>query len=338
MADNKITRREFVERTAALGAGLIGAGLLGTSCETVAQQVAPPTPTMSRVALIRSETVMATESQPRLEKVLEMLDTAVCHVFATENVQQAWEKVAAADDVVAIKVNCICSHLSSSVPVVLAVATRLMDLGIPGENIIVFDRSTGELRKAGYEVRTEGEGVRVYGTDGDYDQPINHRSFHHSLSNIITQRASALINVPVVKNHGGAQVTLALKNHYGTIDKPGPYHGNNCDPHIADINDIPIIRNKTRLIVCDATRGCWDGGPGPGAGTIWTYKGIIVGKDPVACDAIGTGIIDAKRAQQGKGPLGGGPGKLPKHINTAAQYGLGTNDRSRIELLEQTLP
>ena len=183
--------------------------------------------------------------------------------------------------------------------------------------------------------------MRIYGTDGDYDEPINHRSFRHRLSKIITQKASVLINMPVLKNHGsaqsGAQVTLAMKNHYGTIDNPGPYHDNNCDPHIADINDIPAIKQKTRLIVCDATRGCWDEGPGPGAGTIWTYKGIIVGKDPVACDTIGTGVIDAKRAEQGKGPLGGGPGQLPKHINTAAGYGLGTNDRAKMNLLEQTI-
>jgi len=332
MTDDKITRREFVQRTAVAGAGLIGAGILGTSPEAAAQQ-AP----VSRVSVIRSESVMANGSSPDGQKVLEMLDIAVRHVFNTDSAEQAWAQVAAADDVVAIKVNCICALLATSVVVVQAVTTRLTDLGIPANNIIVFDRTSGELRKAGFPVQTEGDGVRIYGTDGDYDQPINHRSFHHSLSKIITQKASVIINVPVLKTHGGTGITLAMKNHYGTIDNPGPYHGNNCDPHIADINDIPAIKNKTRLIVADAIRGCWDGGPGPGAGTIWAYKGIIVGTDPVACDTIGTGIIDAKRQEKGRPPLGGGPGKLPKHINTAAGYGLGTNDLAKISLLQRTL-
>jgi len=334
MTDNKITRREFVQRTAVAGAGLIGAGILGTSPEATAQQVGP----VSRVSVIRSESVMANGSSPDGQKVLEMLDAAVRHVFNADSAEQAWAQVAAADDVVAIKTNCICALLATSVPVVQAVCTRLMDLGIPAEHIIVYDRASGELRnKGGFELCKSGPGVRIYGTDGDYDDPINHRSFHHRLTNILTQKASALINMPVLKNHGGAGITLAMKNHYGTIDKPGPYHGNNCDPHIADINDIPAIKNKTRLIVADAIRGCWDGGPGPGAGTIWAYKGIIVGTDPVACDTIGTGIIDAKRQEKGRPPLGGGPGKLPKHINTAAGHGLGTNDLANISLLQRTL-
>ena len=130
-----------------------------------------------------------------------------------------------------------------------------------------------------------------------------------------------------------------MKNHYGSISKPANYHGpkNNCDPYIADINDIPAIRNKTRLIVCDALRGCWQGGPAPQAGDIWAYQGIIVGSDPVACDTVGTWVIDAKRQQQGKDPVSGAMGALPPHINTAARIGLGNNDSARIDLLDETL-
>ncbi len=332
MAGDKLTRREFIQSTIAASAGLAGAAALGTGCRTEAQTATAAGPAMSRVSIIRSETAMATESQPRLDKVLEMLDMAVQHVFSADGAHQAWEQVAASDDVVAIKVNCVDMLLFSSVPVVEAVCIRLMDLGIPARNIIVFDRTSGELRKCGFDVLAEGAAVRVYGTDGDYDEAINHRSFHHRLSKIITQKASAIINIPVLKNHGGAQVTLAMKNHYGTIDQPGAYHGNNCDPHIADINDIPAIKSKTRLIVVDATRGRWEGGS-----PLWTYKGIIVGTDPVACDTIGTGVIDAKRQEKGLPPLGGGPGKLPKHINTAAQLGVGTSDPAQMDVIQQTI-
>jgi len=339
MADDKITRRHFIQQTAAAGAGLIGAGILGVTGARAAQQTPLTAPGVSRIALIRSETVMATESQPRLEKVLEMLDTAVCHVFATDNVQQAWEKVAASDDVVAIKTNCMCILLATSVSLVQGVCTRLMDCGVAAENIIVYEQATGDLLKGGFEPRRSGPGVKYYGVDRDYDEPIVHRSFRDRLGKIITQKASALINMPVLKTHQRAGVTLAMKNHYGSISNPSAYHGphNNCDPYIADINDIPAIKDKTRLIVCDALRGCWQGGPSPHAADIWVYQGIIVGQDPVACDTIGTGIIDAQREQQGKTPIAG-PGQLPAHINTAARIGLGNNDRSRIELLEQTLP
>ena len=339
MADDRITRREFVQRAAVAGAGLIGAGLLGTSYETDAQQASAATPEISRVALMRSETVMATENQPRMEKVLEMLDIGVQHVFNTDNPRDAWQQVAASDDVVAIKPNLMSPLLPASPAVVRAVCARLMDSGVPAENIIVYELDTADLAKVGFEPRRSGPGVRFYGTDGDYDAPLTHRSFHDRLTKIITQKASVIINIPVLKSHQRAGVTLAMKNHYGSIDKPGNYHGkdDNCDPYIADINDIPAIKNKTRLIVCDALRGCWRGGPGPKAGDIWTYKGIIIGRDPVACDAVGTRVIDAKRLEQGQGPVSGSAGQLPAHINTAAALGLGNSDESRIDLLERTL-
>ena len=340
MANDKITRREFVQRTAAAGTGLIGAGIVGMSCEAAAQQTSAAAPGLSRIGLIRSETVMATENQPRVERILEMLDIGVQHVFGTDNPLHAWERVAASDDVVAVKTNCVSFLLPTGVTLVQAVCARLMESGVPAENIIVYEQATGDLAKGGFEPRRSGPGVRFYGTDGDYDAPLTHRSFHDRLTKIITHKASAIINMPVLKTHARAGVTLAMKNHYGSIDKPSNYHGkdNNCDPYIADINDIPAIKNKTRLIVCDALRGCWQGGPSPKAGDIWVYKGIIVGRDPVACDTMGTGIIDAKRQEKGLAPVGDGPGQLPAHINTAAGIGLGNNDRSRIELLEQTLP
>ena len=339
MIPDKITRREFIHRTAAVGAGLIGTGMLGIGGETAAQQAPAVAPGISRIGLIRSETVMAAANQPRVQELLEMLDIGVQHVFGTANPLHAWEQVAASDDVVAIKTNCICFLLSTSVPLVHAVCTRLMDSGVPAENIIVYEQNTRDLLKGGFEPSASGPGVRFYGTDGDYDAPIVHRSFHDRLTKIISQKASVLLNMPVLKTHRRAGVTLAMKNHYGSIDKPSNYHGkdNNCDPYIADINDIPAIKNKTRLIVCDALRGCWQGGPMPQAGDIWAYKGIIVGRDPVACDAVGTRIIDAERLEQGQSAVSGNAGKLPAHINTAGRIGLGNYEQSRIELLEQTL-
>jgi len=40
------------------------------------------------------------------------------------------------------------------------------------------------------------------------------------LSKILTQRSGVLINVPVLKDHDGAGVTIALKNMYGVIHNP----------------------------------------------------------------------------------------------------------------------
>jgi len=53
----------------------------------------------------------------------------------------------------------------------------------------------------------------------------------------------------VLKDHGTAGVTLSMKNHYGSVDNPGSLHGGQCDPYIPELNNVPDIKDKTRLIV-----------------------------------------------------------------------------------------
>jgi len=352
MADHDlISRRSFLQHSAAAGLGIATGLIAGCSTNKPAsatpgipfppvQAASQPTQAIfqqagggqSRVAVVQSPAILVNNAINR-DKCLQMIDVGVQHAFGTADAAQAWGQVAGPDDVVALKVNCISGTLFSNVTVADAICQRLIEAGVVPENIIVFDRTTGELKGRGYPMNNGGPGVQCYGTDGHYSAKLDHRSFKHSLTKIVAEKASVLINVPVLKTHGSAQVTLAMKNHYGTIDKPGPYHGNNCDPHIADINDIPEIKHKTRLIVCDAIRGCFKGGPGPGAGDLFTPMSLIVGQDPVACDTIGTLIIDAERQRRGLGPLGGA-GQLPKHIVTAAGYGLGTNNLQQMNVLE----
>ncbi len=356
MADReKMSRRAFLERTAIAGIGVAAGIAVGSTSDepasaapaaahTPLQQATQlaesavtqaPSSKRSSIAIIHSPSVLVNNKVNR-DKCLQMLDVAVKHVFGTDDAAAAWRQVAKPDDVVAIKVNCISGVLFSNVVLTAAICQRLQEAGVVPENIIVFDRSTGELKGRGFTINRGGPGVQIYGTDGDYSAKFDHRTYKDRLSKIITEKASVIINVPVLKDHGGAQVTLAMKNHYGSIDNPGPYHGNNCDPYIADINDIPEIKDKTRLIVCDAIRGCFQHGPGPNPGDLFTPASLIVGRDPVACDTLGTMMIDAERAKHGLPPLGG-EGKLPKHIVTAAGYGLGTNNLQAMNVLKTSV-
>ena len=98
-------------------------------------------------------------------------------------------------------------------------------------------------------------GVQCFGTDRvDYEQDLAaYGSVGSRLSRILTQRCNVLINVPVLKDHDGAGVTIAMKNMYGVIHNPNKYHPNGCNPYIADLNMLPEIRTGMRLIICDAT-------------------------------------------------------------------------------------
>ena len=82
--------------------------------------------------------------------------------------------------------------------------------------------------------------------------------------------ADHLINIPILKSHG-SYVTLALKNHYGSIAfenyslstmhqffNQGNYAGPldlNKNNILADISNNPHIRDKTRLVIGDGIFG-----------------------------------------------------------------------------------
>lgn len=58
----------------------------------------------------------------------------------------------------------------------------------------------------------------------------------------------------------------------------------------------------------------------------FAYNSLIVSKDPVAADYIGTGILNQERAKRNRPPR-----KVPV-LQRAAKMGLGTNDPEKIEL------
>jgi len=167
------------------------------------------------------------------------------------------------------------------------------------------------------------------------DKVISQGAFRGRLP-VILSYCSAIINVPILKDAAGAGVTISMKNHFGTISNPQECHGNGCDPYIADVNTIPEIRSKQRLIVCDATSACFEGGPGADPRFIWQPNTLLLGTDPVALDTIGAGIIDEKRVQRGL-PTLEAAGRKPKQLASAAARGLGANDPSKIDLLKHSL-
>jgi hypothetical protein len=105
-------------------------------------------------------------------------------------------------------------------------------------------------------------------------------------------------------------------------------HRNNCDPYIAQVNSVPDVKNKTRLIICDALLGQYDGGPG--GAPQWLNNQLIISKDSVAVDYEGLMIIEQKRRDKGLESII----EKAKHIKTASRMGLGTNDPKKIELIK----
>jgi uncharacterized protein (DUF362 family) len=136
----------------------------------------------------------------------------------------------------------------------------------------------------------------------------------------------------VLKDHDLAGVSLSLKNFYGAIHNPNKYHDNNCDPYVADLNTHPYIKNKLRLIICDAITLQYHGGPAYKPQWAVDYRSILLSRDPVAIDRIGARLIEEKRKEKGLSSLKES-GREPLHIATAAGKGLGTDNPDEIEYL-----
>ncbi len=270
--------------------------------------------------------------------VLNLLDRAMQSYFNRNTPAEAWRQVVRPGETVGLKVNCLAGKGgSTSVALVDAICERLQQAGIRQESIIVIDRLNEDLESAGFRPNSRSGRIRYMGNDVlGYEAALSiHGSAGSLLSKTLTQLCDAVINLPVLKDHGIVGVTMALKSMFGVIHNPNKYHTNAGDPYVADVNMLPAIRQKVRLTIADGLTAQYEGGPTYMPQWSWPYSGLLVGQDPVALDTVGWQIIEQKRAEKGMKPLKGMK-REPKYIATAAdpQHRLGTNDPSRIERLE----
>jgi uncharacterized protein (DUF362 family) len=289
---------------------------------------------IARDSLLRSSGSSVVDST----RLLKALDRAMQSLYDCDSPLEAWKRVVKPGEVVGLKVNCLAGRgNSTSVPLVEALCERLQQAGIPKKNIVIWDRLNRDLESAGYRVAAHPDRIRCVGNDtsGYEDELAIYGSAGSLLSTAITRVCDAVINLPVLKDHGIAGVTLALKNMFGAIHNPNKYHVNVGDPYVADVYMLPPIRQKVRLHICDAITAQYEGGPSYMPQWTWPYNGLIVARDPVALDYTGWQIIEQKRSEKGMKALKE-LRREPTYIATAAdtQHRLGTNDPWRIERVE----
>ncbi len=293
-------------------------------------------PTQSRLVVVKDASATNGINSINTSTVQVMVDAGIKALAQLPDVGEAWKSLFPGIDstkTIAIKVNCINSAVPTNPEVTYAVTNGLKQMNFggtffPENNIIIFDRSNGELSNAGYTINTSSTGIRCFGTSasgvgyGSQSYSVNGSS--QKISNILETMADYLINISVLKNHGTAGVTLCLKNHYGTCHAPGSMHGNHADPYIPALNALPAIANKQMVNICDALYGVIVGGPG-GQPQIEPQT-IIMSRDIVAVDYWGREML----SEYGCSTIG-----QAHHVDTAAQapYNLGTNDPQQMEII-----
>jgi len=268
-------------------------------------------------------------------KLLEAaLGAAVARAAGEATPVAAMRKLFKPRDVVGIKVNCLGGRGVSTRPeVALQLAAFLQAAGVAADRIYVWDRTDRELRSAGYTIGA-GPGVRVFGTNEDYDERLvewgpSASRFDRRLANELT----AVISCTHLKDHGLAGASLTMKNWYGAIHNPNKLHDDGCAPYVPHLVACPVIHDKLRLNVLDGAVAQCHGGPGRAPRWAWPYGGFLASTDPVAVDAVARDVLETRRKEVGLPPLAA-EGREPRYIADAARLGLGVADLERIERVE----
>jgi hypothetical protein len=249
----------------------------------------------AKVVLVRNAEVLGPQDKVQEEILTSMLDEAVKSLLGTNGPLEAWQKLVKSSDVVGIKSNAW-ARLPTPRELESAIKRRLLGVGVAEKNIGIDDRGV--------------------------------------LNNPIFLNSTVLVNVRPLRTHHWSGVGTCLKNYIQFVPDPPSYHDEGCSP-LGKIWTYPVVKGKTRLnILCCLTPQFY----GRGANFfdrryVWPYKGLIVGTDPVAVDAVGAHLLQKKRIT-----FFGEDKTLdvsPIHIVVAdKKYRLGVSDLGRIELIK----
>ncbi len=173
------------------------------------------------------------------------------------------------------------------------------------------------FRLSGIEAAVRRAGGRMYTPRAEHFQQVElPRAVILKQADVIRDvlEAPCLINMPVAKSHGGATLTLSMKNWMGVVQDRGFWHKNKLHQCIADFSTLV----RPHLIIIDATRIMLTGGP-RGPGKLAHPHQVIFGTDPVAADAYAATLFDKQ------------PFDI-QHIRLAHEMGVGCGDLAAVKV------
>lgn len=212
-----------------------------------------------KVVLIRDRDVLDDKGRVRYEVMERMMDRAVCGLLGTSSPLEAWGLMIKAEDTVGIKTN-VWNYLPTPKELEEYLKKRVMGCGVPEDRIGISDRGV-----------------------------LNHPIF---------KKATALINARPGRTHHWSGMGTCIKNYIMFVPRPWEWHADSC-ANLAKIWFLPEVKGKTRLNILVMLTPLFHGiGPHHFSKQyVWPYCGLIVSQDPVAADATGLRILQARRKE-----------------------------------------
>jgi hypothetical protein len=339
-------RREFLKTSAALVGGVAAGSAVSLHESPSALAARLRSNGRGLITGVEHSGAMKKLNRENPAVVERMTNEAMLRFTGKRNLAKAYKAFFSAKDIVGVKLNCLAAPgMSTSPAMVAAIVRGLHAAGIPNERIYLYEQYEARLlaRGSGFKLNSDpSKGPMVVHLGGrkpltdkgllGYEAvSVQHGSGPSHYANLL-KHCTAIINVPVIKDHNLSGVTVGMKNmSHGNINNPQEYHQHDCNPQIADIYNHSRIRDKVRLIICDGLRLLYDGGPQDNNRAKVLHNRVYVGTDPVAMDAWGERLIVNLRNSKGLSPLAK---RHPQggYIARAASLGLGEADTNKIHM------
>ena len=294
--------------------------------------------------------------------VREMVNRLVLALTEQSDVGKAWASLVSPDDRVGIKICAAGGELfTTHHAIVNAIIDGLAAAGHPRSGIIVWDRSLGGIKEAGYRPAADGYQLKAVapreGYDakavvsaplvgklvwGDFDytgdlgkMPLfaeaDATSNVSHFSKIISSEVDKVINVPVMsvsETNGIAgciyNMTIPNIDNWRRFAQGSRFGAES----LAEIYANPLIAKKVVFNLMDGLIAQYAGGPQPQPNYAIHNATLYASRDPVALDAIALKRLEEWRKRGSLRPVG----PVAGYIDFAGDLGLGNSAINRIEV------
>jgi uncharacterized protein (DUF362 family) len=320
-----------------------------------------PAPTPSVVYALRNpDSIKQYKTNPHV--VREMVNRLVMAVTGQSNAAQAWGSLVYPGERVGIKISAAGGELfTTHHDIVNAIVDGLAAAGHPRSSIIVWDRSLGGIKEAGYRPSVDGYQVKAIAPHdgyeakailsaplagklvwGDFDyagdtgkMPLfadaDATSNVSHFSKIISSDVDKVINVPVMsvsETNGIAgciyNMTIPNIDNWRRFAQGSRFGAGS----LAEIYSNSLIAKKVVFNLMDGLIAQFAGGPQPQPNYAVHYATLYASKDPVALDAVALKRLEEWRKHGSLRPVG----SMAAYIDVANQLGLGNSATNRIEV------
>jgi uncharacterized protein (DUF362 family) len=202
-------------------------------------------------------------------------------------------------------------------------------LAAGASQVVVFDHTCDNWKatyvRSGIEESARKAGAKVVAADLEsyYEEVTLPRAVKLKKTKIHKEliACDVWINMPILKNHGGAKMSVSMKNYMGIVYDREYFHSNDLQQCIAD---VCTWEKRPVLNIVDAYRIMFQNGPrGKSAGDTALVKSLIISPDIVAADTAAIGLFNQVKTMS-IDQVG--------HIGKGEALGVGTTDLKKLDV------